>query len=238
MPQREKRLVIVASVVLVAVVIIVPTVYLFHIRPKYPEISVQDESATHTYIGDFFNTSYNNSQSFGNYSATTLISEKGGGGTYHIQSSMSGRANEPPYILRGNNRSFDITLSLIVNGTLPSNLKPTGLEISVLPLTAFGPTFSDYVDSSTHQYFSLELNNVSASQGDNYANLTFLNDSISNPHANFNFSVEDKVICSGPFPFPLQYNTTYGISVTARLLGLSEPVSTTLYLFFIDIPKL
>lgn len=232
------------SAVAVAVVVIGASLYVLHQRQ--PQITVKEGSASFTFIGDFFSSNSVNPLFTNSYNATTLISEKGSS-DFSLHASMQGSL----YGFGQKKHIFAFFLNFHFNGSLPYNLHPTGLQFSVEPIKGSTPAFKSYITSFLEQSdvgggaptpmpdnVSLSTTGPGESFGLNL-NLTLLNDSNLKSNQNFNFSVWDHInsdAVAGSSDV-LQYNTTYGISVTASLTGLSEPVSDTFYLFFIDIPK-
>lgn len=241
-PKRKQLFITISAVAVVAIVIVAS---FYALQPKEPQITVKEGSNSYTFIGDFINeTNTANVPSFLNYSATSTFTETGGK-NYSLNASMHGSAYGsglgPP--------SFVFDLFFYLAGILPYNLHPSGLEISIEPVPGSTPAFTSYLKNTVFQndYFVFSTPkpvNVSVSgkapgfPGSLNLNLTLLNDSGLRPNQTFYFSLTDTIESASAAPFvSLQYNTSYGLSVTASLEGLSNPVSVTLYLFFIDIPK-
>ena len=245
MSPKRKRLVIVISAVVVAIVIIVPSVYVLYTKQ---EISVKEGTASYTSIGDFYERGSNNKSMINSYNATTVITEQGNNG-FHLDASMFGDAyGTGSYGANIKLHALAFDLFFYLNGTLPYNLHPSGLVISVAPVAGSTSLFKSYlIDNVGQNDYGNPVgeapNNVTASGTGtgNYTflnlNLALLNDAGLRTNQTFHFSLTDCIQSHGQSDASLQYNTTYGISVTASLEGLSKPVSTTLYLFFIDIPK-
>ncbi len=223
----------------VAIALVVPSLYILYMGQ--PEIAVEEGSASYSLRGDFFNTN-GSTLSFSNLNATTLIAEKGFN-DFALRTSMSGFA----WSDKSSNPLLYFVMTLYVSGNLSYNLHPSGLRITAAPLSNSTYTFKTYFGRSVAQYdngydlISPQVDNVSKSGGGLDLNLSLLNDSGLRQPQTFNFSVMDIItnqlmLLNSSIGIPVQYNTTYGISVTASLEGLSNPVSTTLYLFFIDVP--
>lgn len=240
MTPKMKLLLRVTFAITVATVLAVPSIYLLL---GQSEIAVEEGSASYTFTGNFFNTS-GQTPSFSNLNTTTTIAEKGFS-DFALHASMSGYA----FGEESNVSLLYFSLSLQLKGNLSFNLHPTGLDIAVAPLSNSTSTFRTYFGRSVTQHdtntaYDLifqKSDNVSSSGGGLNLNLALLNDTNLRPTQTFNFSVWDIITnlvipANSSIGIPIQYNTTYGISVTASLEGLSEPVSTTLYLFFIDVP--
>lgn len=243
MTQSRKRISIVVSAIVVAVIVMVPSVYVLYLKPKPIEMTVDQGAKSYTFIGDFFNYTSVNPIFFDTYGCTTLISEKGHG-NFSINASMFGNA----YGYGTDNHFFGSGLFFTLNGTLPYNINPSAGNIMIRPLNGSTQSFksdfyaTDYQTAPTPGQSAPKNVTTSFAPGSSFykLDLNFQNDTGLKPKQTFNFSIVDFITfgdTSPPTPNNLQYNTTYGISVTASLSGLSKPVSVTLYLFFIDVPK-
>ena len=236
MSPRKKRLVMVISAVIVAIIVVVPSLYLLQTKQNNPEITVKEGSSSYTFTGDFF-SAYSYPLNFVGPNAATLIAENGYY-NFSTHASMYGGVED----IGGAWHSPSIGAVFNFTGKLPYDLHPSGLRISLNTINGSGPVFTSYVDNG-YQYDASDFTKlpVNVSEGSTVVNgghnlnLKFSNDTGLKSNQSFNFSLQDVINIQGTDS--LQYNTTYGISVTATLEGLPEPVSTTLFLFLIDIPK-
>ncbi len=235
-----KRNIVAISAVVVAILIVVPSLILFEFSS--PNFTVKEGSSTHTMIGDLFgNNTF--SDSFSSLNTTTTISEKGHT-PYKISAIMAGQT----YNL-GQNNTFDFQLFLDVNGAIPGNMHSTGLIISVMPLRGSGPNFSSYINNFTTQnkenYLPVPFpppssRNVSSTSGDLKVYFPFINNLGQKQNKTFNFFVSDLINCGSlviPSNCLLQYNTTYGVSVVLALTGLNKPIFNAFYIYFISVPE-
>lgn len=236
-----KRNLAAVSAVIVAIVIIVPSLLLVDMNT--PSYKVSEGSSTYTMIGNLFGNN-SISDSFSHLTASTVISEAGNNPD-HINAVMSGSTLD----LEQNN-TLGFQLFLVVNGSIPGNLHPTGLTISVLPLYGMSWEFSDYVNNYTTQNKGVRItptsssppasHNVTAAQGETQLNFTFKNDTGLKQNQTFNFFLMDLIDCGGigiPTELALNYYTTYGISVALNLVGLNKPVYSVFYIYFTSIPR-
>ncbi len=235
-PQR-KRLNLVIAVVAVALVIIIPSTYSYYISThKPPVITTNNNSASDTMMFSFhYHNISQDSATFNSYNATSTLNENGIPYAT-LQSTMKGNA-----IAIGNRpNAFMIYLVLNISGKISYGLKPSGLTISVESLSGTQSPFTAYIRDALMQvdYMSTyrkPVNVTSTSTSDQNLNLKFLNYTGLQKNQTFHFSLTNIISTVGVWDNALQYNTTYGLSITTSLQGLPKPVSTTLYIYFINL---
>ena len=234
MSPKGKKLLIAISAVLIAVIVVFPSVYLLYTSSKQAKLIVNNGSASYTFMFGFSHNNQSiNSVSFKSYSTTTTLDEGG------LQTILEARMNGSAYASSDQPNVFFINLFLNLSGRLPYNLTPTFLTISVGALPGSPASFLSHIGNNIAQWNSRYQKpvNISTSEGGENLKMAFLNDTGLNRNQTFSFSLTDFILSPAGQALGLQYNTTYGLSITASLSGLSQPVSTTLYIFFIDVPK-
>lgn len=235
MELQRKRLQLVIAVIAIVLIIVVPSMYYFYIsNNKPPVITSSNDSASHTLMFSFqYNNFSQDSASFKNYGANSTMRENGIP-YVTLRSTMNGNV----WAFGNHPNAFMDYLVLNVSGKISHGLRASGMTISVEPLSGSQSPFTAYIGESLTQvdYMSVYKKpvNVTSFAGSQNLNLKFLNNTLSQRDHVFNYSLTDTISTVAGFDTNLQYNTTYGLSITTTLLGLPKPVSTTLYIFFIN----
>lgn len=241
-PKEIRKISRVLIVLVVVVLIALPVLYSGYIKTGY-ELNVEESSANYTWISSFQNISSTSPLFLRNYSSSSLLvlSPFSGKGESQV-SSFNATLGGATYT-GGPDSPFDFSLDLTLrlSGNLTSELKPSGISISIKPIQGSSIRFSNYLYANLIQT-SPGLGNYSASNvtshfltESNLLKLNLYNQSNTKQNQRYHFSTYDFISTS--IANGLKYNTTYGISITASLNGLSKPISDTLYLFFINIPE-
>lgn len=224
----------VSFAIVVAVIVIVSSMYFLYVRQ--PEITVTVGTASHTFTGDFLKTNSGNYTRIA-FGAVTQISEKSSSGFFLNTYMMGGPFGTESVTASGIAYNLSFVSVLNITGRLPYNLHPTGIVISAEPINGSSQTFMTYsVSEISIFYLSKYLHNVSEPAQPTGLPVRFglNNDNGLNNGQIYNFSMTIGLDMFIPYGLHIQANATNGISVTVTLEGLSEPVSTTLYLFFIS----
>lgn len=243
MNSRKKKVKFVISAIAVAVVVILTSIYAFYDNPKSEAITVSQKDASYTWVSDFFVAGNQNPMHLNksNFTSSALITEKGGDVSTLNSSILDGNAYGNASGLAPS--PFFFSLTLRVSGILHFNILPSTLNISVAPLPGSTSSFESYINNNITQGNSIPYSGPDNVSVVNFAqrnlSLRFYNDSGLSRNQSFHFSTEDQITGGLQQPYissALEYNTTYGMSITASLTGLPKPVSTNLYLFFIIVP--
>lgn len=232
----SKVLIVLAVVVLIAL----PYFYSLYVKSSN-ELDVKESPATYTWIHSFQNIPSNNPLFMINYSSSSSLilsplADPGKSTSSSFNATLGGAAYtggpDGPY-------DFSLDLTLKISGNMTSQLKPSGVSISLEPIQGSSTRFSNSLYANLFQT-SPRVGNYSStnvtsqfSTVDSLLKLNLYNQSGVKQNQIYHFSVYDWISTS--IAHGLRYNATYGICITANLIGLSQPISDTFYLYFINI---